>query len=146
LRRLLRIRDLEEEQRRMALESALAGLSSLEQAHRFLRTREHVARGLIASSIVQGDMDGRLAAIEEVYWANRRAEALLPGIEAAEVEVGLRRQEFLAKRVERRQTESLIDAASARDAAAAEKRTQQAVDDWYAMKLPRKGGGGGSET
>jgi hypothetical protein len=42
---------------------------------------------------------------------------------------------FLAKRVERRQAETLIHEIEAQDAVIAGRRSQQALDDWYLNRL-----------
>jgi hypothetical protein len=48
-----------------------------------------------------------------------------------------RRQEFLSKRVERRQAETLIAETEAREAIVDGRRTQQSFDDWYSSRLYR---------
>jgi hypothetical protein len=47
------------------------------------------------------------------------------------------RERFLAKRVDRRQAETLIVETEARDAADQSRRGQQALDDWYRFQLHR---------
>jgi hypothetical protein len=54
-----------------------------------------------------------------------------------ELEVAALRQEFLLKRVERRQAETLIGETEARDAVSAGRRAQQQIDDWYRSR-PQK--------
>jgi hypothetical protein len=54
-----------------------------------------------------------------------------------ELGVATLRQEFLGKRVERRQAETLIRETEARDAIEAGRRGQQALDDWYRFRLHR---------
>ena len=44
-------------------------------------------------------------------------------------------QEFLAKRVERRQAETLIEETEAREAIEADRRNQQSIDDWYLNRM-----------
>jgi len=41
------------------------------------------------------------------------------------------REEYLASRVERRQAETLIQEAEARDTLDADRRSQQGLDDWF---------------
>jgi len=48
------------------------------------------------------------------------------------------RQEFLGKRVERRQAETLIEKTEAQDAIEAGRHAQQALDDWYRFGLHRE--------
>ena len=57
----------------------------------------------------------------------------------------MRRQEFLAKRIERRQAETLIERSEARDAVDAARRTQRELDDWFLSRGIRdKQGGSGT--
>jgi hypothetical protein len=46
--------------------------------------------------------------------------------------------EYLAKRVERRQAETLIEEAQAQNALDAGRRSQQALDDWFLNRLHRE--------
>jgi len=82
----------------------------------------------------------RQAGIEEVRTAKRHAELLGPRIESKGEEVAERRQEYLEKRVERRQAETLISETEARDAVESNRRSQQGIDDWYRNRLHRKAG------
>jgi hypothetical protein len=59
------------------------------------------------------------------------AAALAPRIAEAETAVEERRREFLGKRIERRQTETLIDEAEALDKVEAGRRAQRDLDDWF---------------
>ena len=79
-----------------------------------------------------------MAGLEETRAAGRHAAALRPRIADAELDVIALRQEFLARRVERRQAETLIRETEARDAVEAGRRGQQALDDWYGNKMHRE--------
>ena len=81
----------------------------------------------------------RLAGLEETRSASLHAAALEPRIDEMGEEVTDRREEFLLKRVERRQAETLIQETEAREAIVDERRGQQALDDWYSSKLYRDG-------
>ena len=135
LRRLLRIRDLEEEQGKIALENALGELSRLENALTAATARDHRGRRLVESSAHSGQLADRIAGIEEVRIAKRHAELLGPRIENKAEEVTERRQAYLEKRVERRQAETLISETEARDAVETNRRSQQGIDDWYRNRL-----------
>ncbi len=135
LRRLLRIRNLEEEQSRLAVESALVELRRLEHALSATVERERRGRGLITLSARNGELPDRVAGVAEMHIANAHASALTPRIAEAEVEVADLREEFLLRRVERRQAETLIDETEERDAIEAARRGQQALDDWYGVRL-----------
>ncbi|MGA2168053.1 MAG: hypothetical protein ABSG62_07550 [Terracidiphilus sp.] len=135
LRQLLRIRDIEEEQSRLALESALSQLNRLEHALAATAERDRRGRRLVDASARTGELPDRLAGLEETRAAGRHAAALAPRIADAELGVAARRREFLLKRVERRQAETLIQEAEARDAVEAGRREQQALDDWFRNRL-----------
>jgi flagellar biosynthesis chaperone FliJ len=137
LRRLLRIRSVEEEQSRLALESALSEFNRLEHAMTATGERARRGRRLVEASARSGELTDRLAGLEETRAAGRYAAALAPRIADAELNVSARRQEFLSKRVERRQAETLIQEAEAQSAVEAGRRGQQALDDWYGNRLHR---------
>jgi len=139
LRRLLRIRNLEEEQGRLALESALGELRNLQNALASTVERARRGRRLVGASAHSGELPDRLAGLEETRAAGRHAAALAPRIADAELDVVTLRREFLARRVERRQAETLIRETEAQDAAEAGRRGQQALDDWFGNKMHRAG-------
>jgi hypothetical protein len=139
LRRLLRIRDLEEEQCRLALESALSELRHLENELQAAVERARRGRRLVGASAQSGELTDRLAGLEETRAAKRHTLALVPRITDAELEVVKLRQEFLLKRVERRQAETLISETEAQDAIDADRRSQQVLDDWFGNKMHRAG-------
>lgn len=139
LRRLLRIRDLEEEQSRLALESALGELSRSEQALAATLERGRQGRRLVEASVRSGQFLDRLAGLEETRSALRHAAALEGRINAMEEDVAALRLEFLGKRVKRRQAETLIQETEAREAVAAGRRAQQALDDRYGSRLCHEG-------
>jgi flagellar biosynthesis chaperone FliJ len=136
LRRLLRLRELEEEQQRLALESALADLHALEQALKLARARQRKGRERIVRSAASGPAD-RIAACVESESAARHAAALAPRIAAAERETVRLRQLYLDKRVERRQAETIVRETEAGDALQSSRRAQQSLDDWYGARLQR---------
>jgi flagellar biosynthesis chaperone FliJ len=138
LRRLLRIRELEEEQNRLALESAIGELHRLEHALTATIERERQGRSLVHASAQTGQLPDRLAGLEEARSASLKAVALAPRIDAQGEEVASRRQEFLMKRVERRQAETLIQETQAREAVEAGRRGQQSLDDWYGSRQYRE--------
>ncbi len=135
LRRLLRIRDLEEEQSRLALETATGQLNLLEQALVAAIDRGRRGRRLIDASARTGELLDRLAGLEEGRSSLRCADALAPRIEDAKPDVADLREEFLARRVARRQAETLIEESEAREAIETGRRSQQSLDDWYSSRL-----------
>ncbi len=143
MRRLLRIRGMEEEQRQAALESARGDLSRLEVALAVARERERRGRRLVAASAETGELVDRVAGLEEMRAARRHAAALTPRIAEAEMAVTARRREFLAKRVERRQVESLIQKAELKETVQAGRRAQGELDGWFLSRARRRGGANG---
>ena len=139
LRRLLRIRDIEEEQCRLALESAMGTLHGLQHALEATVERDRRGRQLIEASIHSGELPDRLAGLEEMRTAGRHAIALAPRIADAESDASTLREQFLGKRVERRQAETLIKETEALDAIEAGRRDQQNLDDWFGNRMHRKG-------
>jgi hypothetical protein len=146
LRRLLHIRELEEEQNRLALELAVGELNRLEHALTATLERERRGRRLVEASVQTGQVVDRIAGFEETRSAGSHNLALKPRIEFQGEEVTTRREEFLEKRVERRQAETLIQATEAQDAVDADRRGQQSLDDWYSSRLYRKAAEDGPPT
>jgi hypothetical protein len=135
LRRLLRIRDLQEEQGRLALESSMGELNRLEDALNATENQDRRGRRLLGASALSGELPDRLSGLEESRTAGRFAAVLAPRIEAKRIDVNIRRQEFQSMRVARKQAESLIADAESADALDAGRRSQQGLDDWYSSKL-----------
>jgi flagellar biosynthesis chaperone FliJ len=140
LRRLFHIRAIEERQKRIALESAIGELNRLEHALNAASERGKRSRRLIESSARTGDLADRFSGLEESETAGRHAAGLKPRIAAARETVEELREEFLAARVERRQAETLIEETEARDTLEADRRTQQALDDWHGARQHREDG------
>lgn len=131
MRRLLRVLELEEQQAHGALELALAELRRLEQAYSLAVERARAGRRLVAASAGSGELMDRLAGLEEICAARRMSEVLQTRLAEMEKEAAARREVFLAKRAERRQAETVIAEAEARDAAEAGRRAQQSTDEWF---------------
>jgi hypothetical protein len=137
LRRLLRIRNLEEEQSRIALESAVGDLRRLEHAQAATVERDRRGRRLFDSSVHTGDLPDRLAGVVEQHAADCVQRALAPRIRDAALDVAGLREDYLDRRVERRQAETLVKESEARDALDLERKSQQGLDDWFRNRLHR---------
>jgi hypothetical protein len=131
MRRLLQVLEIQEEQCRAAVETARAELKQLEQALTRSVERERRGRRLVAASAATGEIADRIAGIEETHVAKRIAKVLTPRIAEAESAVNLRQREFLDKRIERRQAETLIEEAEALESIEAGRRAQRDLDDWF---------------
>jgi len=139
LRRLLHVREMEEEQQRLALESAVGELHALEHALGDVRTREHRGRLFLNESAGCGEVSDRTAALVEVQSAVRAVSMLRMRIMAAESVVVRIRQAFFDKRLERRQAQTLIEEAEAREAVESGRHTQQTLDESFGAQLHRRG-------
>jgi flagellar export protein FliJ len=131
LRRLLRIRDLEEEQRRNEYEAALGDLNRLRGALTATDQRERNGHRLVNSSSRSGEITDRLAGYEEIKTSQRIHEILIPRVISQEKVAIECQAAYLEKRIERRQAETLIEEAEARESLEADRRTQQMLDDWF---------------
>src|ERR1700683_5097216 len=107
MRRLLAVLETQEEQRRAALESAVADLRRIEKALDATVARERAGRILVSASVANGELVDRLAGLEEALAANRHGLALRPRIAETELRVAEGRRELIAKRLARRQAETL---------------------------------------
>jgi ABC-type Zn uptake system ZnuABC Zn-binding protein ZnuA len=138
MRRLLRVLEIQEDQYQAALASALADLKRLEEAMAATAKRDRRGRRLVAASASTGELADRLAGLEETRTAIRHAAALTPRITEARLTAGARQREFLSKRIERRQAETLIRKTEAEDNLGAGRRAQQGLDDWFLREVRRK--------
>jgi hypothetical protein len=143
LERLLRIRDLQEEQQRLALESAAGKLRDLEAARQAAGEMERAGRAWIGASVQTGVVADRQGGLVQAISGRRRAELLAQHIERAEAETKRLHEAFLEKRVERRQAETLVSECEARNVIESNRRSQRAVDDWHGLRKQREKTGRG---
>jgi len=140
LRRLLRIREVEEEQCRIRLETATSELHHLQNALQATVDRDRRGREMVVASAHSGELPDRLAGMEEMRTAVRFADALQPRIAEKERQVALLRKAFMDKRIEHRQAETLIQETEAKDAIDTGRRAQQTLDDWFSSRQHREKG------
>jgi len=145
MKRLLRVLEIQEEQYRAAFASALEDLKRLEGAMAATAQRDREGRRLVAASAQTGLLEDRLAGLEETRAARRHSTVLAPRIREAKLRADTRQQEFLGKRIERKQAETLIRNAESEDELDAERRRQQGLDDWF-LSEARRTRDAGSET
>ena len=131
LLRLIRVRGIEEERRRMALETASQKLRNLEEARDTALGMDRQGRELTMKSVESGELADRISGLVETAAGRSQARLLAPRIEASEADRLRLQQEFLEKRTERRQAEMLVEEMQALDGVAENRRSQQALDDWY---------------
>lgn len=139
LHRVYDVRKVQERQQRVRMESALARLRLLQDTLMTVLENVKHARALIVSSVSSDEQFDRIAALQEVTTSERRRKFLQQQIAVAEAEVASMRQEFMGKRVERRQVESLLDAARIRLQIEEKRKIQMALDDWHLSRPKRKG-------
>lgn len=134
LRRLLRIRQLEEEASRMAVE-----LSVLERDRRIAELAvagelRNQGRMEFLRRAGEADTAGRAGAWMEVEEAEHQQKQIVPRLAQAESEVSERREEYLAQRTRRRQVETLLEREDAQNREKAARRAQQLLDDWFSRR------------
>jgi len=134
LPRLLRLRQIEEEESRQALEIAAAERNRAECE--FARTVEHYAqsrRQFTAGVLRQNSLD-RTGALLEMEQADRDRLVALPALHAANSKEARLKTGFLARRTERRQVEALVETQQRKGNAEDMRRVQQMLDDWYGRR------------
>ena len=134
IRRLLRIRALEEEQSRLVLEAAEGELKRLESALASARQSERQGRELVTRSVNDDEPIGRIAGVEQMHACGQAAAWIADRTPQAEAEAQTQRHAFVEKRIQRRQAESLHEAAVSQSLLQEEKRMQQAQDEWHLMR------------
>lgn len=131
LYRLLGIRQAEEECSQSEMETAIAELQHLTLAQATTYERGKVARALVASSAQAGEMIDRIAGLQEMTTTGRLQRMLVELVDAAKERAEQKRKDLLARRLARRQVETLVDAKSAEARAETNRKTQLALDDWH---------------
>lgn len=138
LRRLLRIRELQEEQDESALQAALGEMSRLETALAATEHRAGSARRLVGSGVRSGSLTDRIAGLEEIRSAAGVTDVLSVRIAAAERRVAALRDSLLSSRMLRRQTKTLVEAEAARESAREVRRMQRDLDELHRRKQKRE--------
>lgn len=139
LERLLRIREIQEEQKKLRLDAAQATLKSLQRARDAAAEMERGGRALAAASVISGELADRQAGLMQTEFARRRARMLAPWIASTQKETVELRRDFMDKRMQRRQAETLVGLEDTRDKVESDRRAQRNVDDWYGARKHQKG-------
>jgi flagellar biosynthesis chaperone FliJ len=145
LRRLARIRELEEEQSRLLLEAAARSreeaVGELLAAHQERRDgRADLVRG-----VERDDVRDRVTGLVRMETALRRTESLRPRLDQLDRELASQREEYLARRTARRQVETLLSEAELLARQETDRRAQQMLDDWFGRKRRPVAGTGAEE-
>jgi flagellar export protein FliJ len=131
LKRLLRIRELEEELSQSALDSAVTAREHFQRKLQLAVQRKQDGRTLWGASASAEQSEGRRIALEEMRMGHRLADFASDRLAEAEKQLSQRRESYLATRTRRRQAETLIEAAQCDDAQLALRRNQQELDEWF---------------
>lgn len=145
-RRLHRLREAEERQKNAALVSAIQELNRLESAMQSVHDRATSGRAILNEGLNGGEPEDRIAGSEEIAAANRLAGILSARIRQAKENIARTREQFLAVRIQKRQVETLLDLAIARDHVDAQRKSQTALDEWYRSRLERTSSNHSQET
>ena len=138
LSRLLRLRELEEEQSRLELELAVAERNRAQQEIALAAQRQVLGRRNFAAGIVEQNRLARAAGLFETEEARRQRLHLHPQLEAADAEVARQQAEFLQRRIGRQQVETLVENERGRAEVEAGRRAQQMLDDWYGRRKAKE--------
>ncbi len=142
LNRLLRLRELEEEQSRLELELAVAERNRTQQVIALAARRQALGRSNFAAGIVEQNRLARAAGLLEIEDARKQCLRLHPRLEAADAEVARQQAEFLLRRTGRRQVETLAENEQDKAEVEAGRRAQQMLDDWYGRRKTKERPGG----
>jgi len=134
LERLWRLRGLEEEQSRMALEACVAERNRAEETLADAGRSVARSRGEFVARLGDANTAARAGALLELERNRRYREALRPRLASAEAEVLAGREEFLLRRTGRRQVETLLEQEQQQKAQETARRAQQMLDDWYGRR------------
>ena len=131
LKRLLRIRELEEELSQSALESAVSEREHFRRTLGLAIDRKRDGRSLWSQSVGAGELENRQVGLEEMGLAGRAAAFASMQLAEAERQLSERRESYLATRTRRRQAQALIEENESQDARTALRRYQQELDEWF---------------
>lgn len=137
--RLLQVRALEEERRRLELESSLKQLDKLEQ--RVLEEVQREKRSLRISieGAAKGSQVNRIAGLVASRMARDQIGILKQQIGPAAVETEQKREAYLNTRLQRRQVEQIVETARRREAIEERRASQQEMDDLSRRKRSQRG-------
>jgi flagellar biosynthesis chaperone FliJ len=119
------------------LASAQGELRRLLSAQKGAAERGRRGRALVLGSAQSGDLRDRLAGMEETRTAGKLETALSVRIAATSRRIEQAQRSYMAKRMERRQVEVLIEAAESEERLLTSRRAQQALDDGHRSRTTR---------
>jgi flagellar export protein FliJ len=131
LKRLLSVRKLEEQQCESELNSARVELHRRQRLLDNLHVRHRRARVLLGATIRSGGVEDRFSAQEELEVCDRLVPDLRMKVDVAEELLSQARAKLLSKRIDRRQVETLVEAAQMQVKQWDDRKNQQAFDEWF---------------
>jgi hypothetical protein len=139
----MRLRSLFEESSRMEVERRAALAARIDSAQQQERESIRDSRRRALNAICENGPAAGQAQQRTTEWSNAetaawREQQLRPLAQAAARRVAEGRDEFLERRKERRQVESVLNSEKARTAAEQERRSQRELDDWFGLKQIRQ--------
>jgi flagellar export protein FliJ len=134
LGRLLRLRSLLEDVSRLELELRLQKLAQIEARLDHLGKNIKADRSRRFIGIMQSDSTLRAETEALIELATWQQEMLSGEHQKKTAEADAAKAEYLERRKELRQVESVVEARSARNAVARSRAEQRALDDWFSLK------------
>ena len=131
LKRLLRVRQLLEEQSQATLKAANGYLSDLNTAAERAHARQTRGQNLFKSGAQAADATDRVAGLCEAELARTRKEALMEDVQQAQISVQRQLAELQTAYQERRKSELLINAVVRKTEAETRRQLQRELDDLH---------------
>ena len=131
LRRLCEIRRAEEQYQASLLESARSELQRIEGALKATSVRRRAGRALLDDGNRSGVLRDRIAGSEEITCALRALNVLLVRKQVIQEQFQGIRDQYLAKRRELLQVETLLRNELQREGETESRRSQASLDDWH---------------
>ena len=135
LNRLLRLRELEEDQARLAFEVAAEARQRVVEERKRATERLRDGRDIFLLEAGSADTSRRAGGLAQLEQARRLQARIEPRLAAADAELARQRQEFLNRRIDREQVETLSAEARRAKEIEAGRRAQQMLDDWYGRRI-----------
>jgi len=142
--RLMRLRELEEEQSRQVLELSVGRHREIQGELAQATSRQAESRAQFVASAGEADTSGRCGAMLEMSFAAQQQHQAQLALQAADLAVATQRAEFLVRRTERRQVETLLRQQRSLLEIETRRRAQQILDDWYGRKQLQDSGAAAS--
>lgn len=138
LRGLVALREVQEQQAALRLESAIRELRRLEREREIANARSSKARELVRTSATTGQLEDRLSGLQGIVSAELSCQRLATRVHAANQRVERIRFDAIAKRVEKRQAEILLENALNQDVLRSLRRNRMLLDEWQRYRTQER--------